>query len=148
MRKRLTKSARYFLYNILGIPRRQALASPAGRLFVKYAELFLTFLVSGLYHQAIETAQGLKWSESGSTRFFATMAVGIVLEDAVQWVFRTRNGIGREDSVWRKAVGYVWVLAIFAYATPFYAYPGLSRSTEAVDSQVVPMSVFGLLRKE
>lgn len=115
MRKRLTKRARYLTHTILRLPRfapHTPLSTSPNflRLLARYTELALTFLISGLFHQTIEVAQGLSWDESGATRFFVTMAGAVVVEDAVQGAWRWGEGSegGKDDGRWwKKPVGYV-----------------------------------------
>ena len=146
LRKRLTKSARYICYRILRLPRPRSASSRSVGLFARYTELSLTFVISGLFHQSTEAAQGLKWKESQATRFFSFMALGIILEDMVQWVFYRLGPHEKRGSRLAKALGYIWVLLYFVYATPYYAYPGLSKNTGGTQNEFLPLSILRLLR--
>ena len=74
--------------------------------------------------------------------FFVLMATGIMIEDTVQWVFYHLLFGGEKRGIWwAKAIGYVWVLSLFTYATPFYVYPSLRKSTGGPSDQVLPFSL-------
>ena len=144
IRKKLTKPVRCLTFTLFRLPRSSDRSHKLLRLFTRYLELLLVFLLSGILHQTVDVAQGLRWADGGAVRFFATMAAGIVVEDGVQWVagrvWPTRpkayertglGGIETENRV-RKSIGYVWVLPLFSWATPVWAYPTLRRNTGAV----------------
>lgn len=72
----------------------------------------------------------ISWSESGAIRFFSMQAIGIMLEDFVQGIFRW---ISREPRTakpaksWRAGIGYFWVLAWLVWTTPYFSYASVSR---------------------
>lgn len=87
------------------------------------------------------------WTESGATTFFVMMATAIIIEDGAQWVsFDLLMGNEARKKWWTKAIGYVWVLMVFTYVTPFYAYPALRQNTGGKRYESLPFSVFGLLK--
>ena len=148
MRKKLTKSARYITFRILGLPRPSSTTSQFWKPLARYTELFFVFLISGILHHGFEVAQGLQLSESGATTFFVLMATGIMIEDTVQWVFyHLLVGDEKRGRWWAKVIGYVWVLALFTYATPFYAYPSLRKSTGGLNDQILPFSLINMLQE-
>lgn len=89
----------------------------------------------------------MAWTESGATKFFVMMAVGIMIEDGTQWVFYDLlMGGGVRGQSWAKALGFLWVLLFFAYATPFWAYPSLRKNTGGIKNEVLPLSVVAKLK--
>ena len=75
------------------------------------------------------------------------MAAGIMIEDAMQWLFYDLlMGGGERGRSWAKAIGFLWVLLFFTYATPFWAYPMLSRNTGEVNNDILPLSVVAYLK--
>ena len=89
----------------------------------------------------------MAWTESGATKFFVVMAVGIMIEDGTQWVFYDLlMGGGVRGRSWAKALGFLWVLLFFAYATPFWAYPSLRKNTGGIKNEVLPLSVVAMLK--
>ena len=69
--------------------------------------------------------------------FFLIQAVGITLEDFVEWVYRVirpqrqpnygdektrQDGIGESVETWQKLIGYLWVLSWFVLTTPRWSY--------------------------
>ena len=148
MRKKLTKPARYITFHVLNLSRPSATNSRLSRLVARYTELFFVFLISGTLHHIVEVAQGLAWSESGAISFFTMMAVGILVEDGVQWVvYDVLLGEGKRGKWWGRAIGYVWVLGFFTYATPFWAYPSLRKNTGGPSNEVLPVSLMRILKR-
>lgn len=151
MRRRLVAGADWLTYEALRLPRlgngsSGELSRSLGfmRVFTRYTHLTVVFLILGIFHWVIEAAQGLGWRESGATTFFLLMAVGIIIEDAVQWVWPLTD----EDKTARKkgkrltkAIGYLCVVFWFSMATPYYAYPGLRRSKGEENDKILPFSV-------
>ncbi len=147
MRKKLSKPARYITFNVFNIPRATSANSHLSKLLTRYTELFFVFFISGIVHHAIKVAQGMTWTESGATQFFVMMAVGIVLEDGVQWVYYDHlMGVPARGKWWAKAVGYVWVVMVFAYATPFWAYPSLRKNAGGKATEVLPFSIMEIIK--
>ena len=172
LRHRLTTISDYATYSVLRLPRSSS-SSASGqlplkhsqpsfhRILTRYTHILFCFLVSGVYHQVIEVAQGLYWRESSATSFFVLMAVGIMIEDAVQWVWFDVWGSGKESESkqrikgkeeqivegrargkgWTTIIGYLWVAIWFSFATPWYAYPGLRRNAGGEKDAVLPFSV-------
>ena len=148
MRKKLTKPARYITFCILGLPRPSSTTSRFWKPLARYTDLFFVFLISGMLHHGIEVAQGMQLSESGATTFFVVMAMGILIEDTVQWLFyHLLVGDEKRGRWWAKIIGYVWVLGLFSYATPFYAYPSLRKNAGGLNNQVLPFSLIKMLKE-
>lgn len=151
LRRRLVAGADWLTYGVLGLPRpgRDSGELPRSgfvRVLTRYTHLTFVFWISGALHWGMDIAQGFGWRESSATAFFLLMAVGIMIEDAVQWVWcRVRSGkLTDEDEKgkwWTTAIGYVWVVFWFSVATPYYAYPGLSRNTGEERHKILPFSV-------
>ena len=106
------------------------------------------FLKSGLLHHVMDVASGMAWTESGAITFFVMMAAGVVMEDATQWVFYDLlMGGGVRGRSWAKALGFLWVILVFSYATPFWAYPMLRRNPGEINNDILPWSVLAYLRR-
>lgn len=140
MRERLVTGANWL--TIGGLRLRSRAGSEQSRftrLFKRYTHLTFVFALSGVFHWGEDLAQGLGWTESGAVVFFLLMAVGIMIEDAVQWFwadiptgsynFQEKKSGRTSDDVktvsgkgwWMKGVGYLWVVCWFSVATPWYA---------------------------
>ena len=145
---------------------------PYERLVARYTHLMCAFCLSGLLHHLIDVAQGHQWTDSGAAQCFVLMGVGIMAEDAAQWVWfdglwgrgkgreemngghedgKSLNGGGVEKSPKRpstwatRLVGYLWVATWLSVATPWYIYPSMSRNTGGPRDQILPFSVVGYL---
>ena len=115
---------------------RQILVSPAtfianrllrlrkGTILSRYANLFLTFFISGILHSLAETAGGLPFKRSGTMQFFITQAIGITFEDTIKslWGGQTKKEF-RKMPIALRLVGYTWVAMFLMWTTPGWLYP-------------------------
>lgn len=167
LRGRLTSIADRVTYDVLALPRSSARegkaakergVAPILRLASRYTHLLVCFFVSGLMHQVLDLALGLRWGESHVTFFFVLMAVGIMAEDAVQWVWydvllsarnqrNTQKRLEARGAWWSRIIGYLWVVVWFSISTPYYAYPNMSRNEVGVKDEIVPFSVVRWMRQ-
>lgn len=171
LRCRLTTIADWVTYDVLRMSR-----SGGGRVFglgkwppvsytrlvARYTHLMCVFGLSGLLHHCIDIALGLAWGQSGAMQAFMLMGVGIMGEDAVQWVwFDVLGGGGgvesrrsvkletdgkksrKEPTCWTRIIGYVWVATWLSVATPWYIYPSLCRNIGGARDRILPFSVVG-----
>ena len=95
-----------------------------------------------------DVALGMSGQESGSIRFFCVQALGIMLEDAVQelwrcWLRRRQKIMNKEVRVgkWEKGAGYLWTLAFIVWSTPAWGYPAIRRQTGKANDAILPFSV-------
>ncbi len=124
---------------------------PKGTLPSKYTRLFLTFLLSGLEHSLSDVAQGLVWKQSGATRFFCTQATGIIVEDAVQALYRSITRDGRKAPIPQRVVfivGYVWVFVFMVWSTPVWIYPSLHANKGEEKDLIVLFSPIRFLSRK
>lgn len=133
--------ARYFTHDVLHLSQ--------GKLVARYAQILVTFYISGLLHLSTDIVIGISWGESGAIRFFCTQAFGILIEDSVQALYQridpeTQRSPSRQKLV--KVIGYVWLVCFLAWSTPVWAYPAMSRNQGAAKDKVLPFSVIGMLR--
>lgn len=101
----------------------------------------------------MDKAQGIPFRDGGVTGFFVMLAVGITMEDLVQWGFQRlqhpeaqRNPKGENDKTRSatfssrpsprayKILGYAWVFLFLSWTTPLWLYPRLRRELRG-DSQ-------------
>ncbi|KAL8822573.1 MAG: hypothetical protein Q9191_006693, partial [Dirinaria sp. TL-2023a] len=118
LRGRLVAAADWLTYGVLWLPRPgETRSSEFARIVTKYTHLTCVFLVSGLLHSSIDSAKWMSWEEWGSLMFFVLMAVGIMIEDAVQWVWSEvvvpnidANGTMKtKGKWWMTVIGHLWV---------------------------------------
>lgn len=115
----------------------------------RYLHLSLVFLFSGLMHELLFIAEGVPRSNVGSVHFFMTQAVGIMLEDAVQEVYRAIRGVQRgtpPDSVAR-AIGYIWLVLFLCWSTPVWTYPRQRAFRGGQSQYLLPFSLLASLSK-
>ena len=59
-------------------------------------------------------------------------AIGIMMEDAVQAIYRWYHGQKRTTASprgWKRAFGFVWLLLWLIWTTPVWTYPVAQRSS-------------------
>ncbi|KAH1304730.1 hypothetical protein KXW91_003119 [Aspergillus fumigatus] len=114
---------------------RELMALPRPSLLERYTNIFFVFLVSGVMHVMSDLLMGISMSQSASILFFCSMAVGVMIEDAVQAAW-TRvsdshrpGGASTVDSdgyavpCWHKLVGFIWVCVWLSLTTPVWLCP-------------------------
>ncbi|KAL4868258.1 membrane bound O-acyl transferase family-domain-containing protein [Aspergillus spectabilis] len=117
---------------------RKGLGLQRPSLLERYTHILCVFVISGTLHTLCDLAFGIRWHESGALLFFSSFALGIMVEDGVQAVWRrittagTRSGNGLENKrkrkmhggevtpTWQKEVGFAWVTLWFTITTPSY----------------------------
>ena len=129
LRNSLLGTSSFFTYDLLRLRR--------GTLIARYINLFLVFGISGAFHISFETTLGTPPAENLVGKFFLMQAVGITMEDFVEWVYRVirprrqpnhgdektrQDGIGESVETWQKLIGYLWVLSWFIFTTPIWSY--------------------------
>ena len=102
-----------------------------GTVLARYPVLLVTFTISGILHHLGDVAIGVPWEEAGAARFFIMQAIGIMIEDTVQGIFRWLTGQKRtpaKPTGWKHALGLAWVLIWLTWTTPVWVYPVAQRS--------------------
>jgi hypothetical protein len=94
---------------------------PSATIFARYSKILLAFSVSGAMHVVADSGGAVPMAQSGALRFFCTQALGIIVEDGVQELYR--RVFGNQKSRVGKAIGYLWVLAFLSWSTPVWVYP-------------------------
>ena len=81
-----------------------------------------------MLHYICDYAKGLSWQQAGALRFFCTQAFGIMIEDAVQAIYRSVTGEkkdGQRVQAWKRVVGWIWVVVFLLFwSTPAWMFPG------------------------
>lgn len=155
LRARLVAVADWLTYGVLWLPRPASPSSEFVRVFTKYTHLTLVFFVSGVLHTGIESSRWFIWADWGSLVCFVLMAVGIMIEDAVQWAWSQvivpkidpQGSMKLKQRWWTTAIGYLWVIFWFTVASPWYCYPNLSRNKGEEKDALLPFSVLRYLKK-
>lgn len=109
--------------------------------------LFVVFFISGLFHLAEDVGEGMKWRDSGSFRYYCMQPIGIMLEDAVQEIYR-RNSKGegkkaRGHRPWERIMGYLWFVAWMTWTTPAWVYPKALLAKGGQQDRILPFSILG-----
>lgn len=118
-----------------------------GTLYARYLNLIFPFLISGLMHTILDVCGGVPSSESRTLVFFALQSLGIMIEDAVEgvyrWVFATeREGrvVQPELQTWHKLVGYVWVYLFMVWTTPAWSFANFRHANP---KYILPFTIIG-----
>ncbi|KUI57319.1 hypothetical protein VP1G_10876 [Cytospora mali] len=123
LRYKLKATADWLVYTVLDLKR--------GRLATRYTHLFGVFVASGLCHIMMDIVGPIKLSETYAFRFFVLQAVGITIEDGVQWLWRKLRGTTRDiydtdpPVWWQRVLGGAWTATWLIWTTPMWVYPGL-----------------------
>ncbi|KAI1079751.1 membrane bound O-acyl transferase family-domain-containing protein [Whalleya microplaca] len=88
---RLNIISKYLIYNVLRLRR--------GSRIVRYTRVWLIFVISGIWHVAIDFSSGIPARESGAFRFFCIQPLGIVIEDVIGSVYQVDTHY----------LGFIWV---------------------------------------
>jgi hypothetical protein len=112
---------------------------PYGTFVARYSKIFFAFYFSGIMHIAADEGGAVPMAESGALRFFCVQALGIMLEDGAQAVYR--NIFGNKYSGVCKVIGYFWVIAFLSWSTPVWVYP-VARSMKREDMLLTPTAVY------
>lgn len=129
------------------------LCLPKGTIVTRYVRIFNTFVLSGTIHALVDNTAGVAPSENLAMTLFIMQAVGITLEDFVEWIYRTYT-LGRPpqakdekvdgkggvetSTAWQRAVGYLWVAAWLIWTTPAWSYQNIRLDA----GQLFPFSFF------
>lgn len=133
----------------------KVLRLPAHGIVPRYTKIVLAFFISGVVHQLIDMVNGLTWGQSNATRFFVTQALGIMIEDAAQEIWRRSFGGGKggdhpqETARWKRIVGFIWVWAFMAWTVPVWTYALIARRAGLEEPPIMgPFSVSKWLMRQ
>jgi len=130
MKDRIYTPSKFIVDDVLGLPK--------GTLLRRYALIWLTFIMSGLFHIVGEVGAGVFFSEDGSFFFYTAQAAAIMVEDLVVYLWnRNDNSEKRVTPRWEAWVGRLWVFLWMAWVTPGWFYP-MNRLTSGIP--VLPYS--------
>ncbi|KAK2763127.1 hypothetical protein FQN54_009763 [Arachnomyces sp. PD_36] len=111
----LTSMATFITDDVLWLPKHTRLH--------RYTHLTLVFTVSGLLHSVPMGYSNHPGDQLGVTLFFTCFSVGIIIEDAVQELWRRSMGDTQKTEAWKRVIGYAWVLSWFVVTGPYFTYP-------------------------
>lgn len=144
LRNPLLSAANFFTDDVLRLRK--------GTLVARYVRIFATFFLSGIIHTLVDTTAGINLKGNTAMTLFLMQAVGITIEDFIEWVYRStklgqtpsaadeRNyGKGGVESPnrWQCMVGYVWVAAWLVWTTPAWSYQNIRHDA----GQLFPFSI-------
>lgn len=115
---------------------------PHGTFVARYSKIFFAFAVSGIMHVVSDSGGSVPIAESGALSFFCAQALGIILEDGAQEVYR--NIFGNKYSGVCRAIGYFWVVTFLSWSTPVWVYP-MVRSMKREDMLLTPNAIYPLI---
>ncbi|PYH94737.1 hypothetical protein BO71DRAFT_483561 [Aspergillus ellipticus CBS 707.79] len=137
IRRGCSSIAHFITYSTLNLRK--------GGIMGRYLFIFLTFVVSGVFHFLADIMMTIPWQESGAMYFFCIQTLGIILEDGVQAIYQSRGkgctttGVPR---FWVRFLGYVWVIVWLSWSTPVWTYPTMQRDD---GSRILDFSLLGLV---
>jgi hypothetical protein len=86
-------------------------------------------------HVTSDRIMGVAPRDSGSMIFFPTLTFFYMIEDGVQELWRRINRSTTSDveasiPLWKRIVGYAWVISWLCVCAPWYNYPPLRLPAE------------------
>ncbi len=119
LRKVFTGHASFLIHDVMGIPRRIALARPA--------IVITAFLISGIIHLISMRPRSLSCTGPWHFAFYCLMGVTVALERVLQQIYghsptAWQRKMGARKAYWRTS-GYVWVACFHLWTTARFAYP-------------------------
>lgn len=86
---------------------------------------------------------GIPLEKSGAMCFFGFQAVGMLIEDSIQRVIPTRLS---GDTVWKRWIGYAWILVFFIWSNWFWVNPLVWQLYQAGVALPTPFLIPGSYR--
>ena len=102
---------------------------PRPSVLERYVNITLVFLCSGILHVISDKMQGVPFEKSGSMTFFLGCALGIMIEDGAQKAFSVLTGTSYSPGsdatprLWKRIIGYIWVIAWLCLISPSHLMP-------------------------
>ncbi len=93
-------------------------------------------------HVFADSGGAVPITESGALGFFCTQALGIVIEDGFQELYRRAFGIRK--NWFEKIVGFVWVVGFISWSSPVWVYP-VGRTMKREDMVLTPSALRPLI---
>lgn len=123
MRSGLEGVSNFLTYDVLHLPSYGTIP--------RYAKIFFSFALSGVMHLFADAGGGLSMHQSGALQFFCMQALGIMVEDGVQAIYRqfsrdTRSGPGNAERI----AGYIWVVCFLVWTSPVWVFPATLKMRE------------------
>lgn len=122
LRQPFTSVSRFITRDLLSLPRPSLLE--------RYTNIFVVFLLSGILHLLINIGQCIPLHYSTAMQYFLSFVLGIMLEDGVQALYSnirpSAAASEKRDTaspLWRKAVGFVWVIVWMGVTSTNYFHP-------------------------
>ena len=98
---------------------------PSHGVLQRYTKIFFSFGLSGAMHMFADMGGGLSMRQSGAMQFFCMQALGIMIEDGVQALYRQsmKGEMTTRAKTIERTVGYVWVLFFIVWTSPVWVFP-------------------------
>ncbi|KAK4202927.1 membrane bound O-acyl transferase family-domain-containing protein [Triangularia verruculosa] len=138
---RLRVTSNWLLFDVLRMPKNSKIGT--------YLRPWLIFLLSAVFHVAIDASAGIPPQDSGAMRFFTIQPLGIVIEDLTTSILSTAPTTGSTSArptTIQRWVGRLWVVLWMTWKVPAYMFPVLAK-TGSGNKGVVPLSLIDLAAK-
>lgn len=94
----------------------------------RYTNILCVFAVSGVFHVLTDRAERIPYEQSRAMRFFCAQAVGIMVEDGAQELWRrwhgyAGDGVQKAIPTWAKLVGYIWTWTFLSITAEWFFEP-------------------------
>ena len=105
---------------------------PRQGILQRYTKIFFSFALSGIMHIFADAGGGLSMRQSGALQFFCMQALGIVIEDGAQHIYKqvTKRKTGDTLITCERIIGYTWVISFLIYTSPVWVFPATLQMRE------------------
>lgn len=88
----------------------------------------------------MDNTAGIPLAKNTAWKLFVTQAVGITVEDFVESAYHRVVGPSttKSTALWKKIIGFVWVLGWMSWTTPSWSYQNMTHDGEPL----YPFSAF------
>ena len=129
--------SRFVVQDCLNIPRNS--------LVCRYSKILAVFFISGLIH-AGTTSYDYDVLGSGSLQFYCTQVIGIIVEDAVQFLYFSyfpADNAKASTRWYHKIIGFIWFSIFITWSTPMWSYRVI-RHQRPGTGRMLPFSLVSL----
>jgi len=124
LRNPLLSNANFVAYDLLRLGK--------GSWLGRYTSTYLTFALSGFIHTLVDNTAGIPMAGNTAYKLFIMQAVGIMVEDLAGVAYHKVAGPSTPGltRLWKKAVGFLWVLGWLTWTTPPWSYQNMRHNAD------------------
>lgn len=125
---------KFVVCDVVGVSRDSGLG--------RYLVIVAVFAMSGLLHVLVDLTQAIPWEYSGAAAFFSSTALGVMVEEGVQAIWRKmgpRTSGQTAPALWVRTLGLAWVVVWMGLTSTWYFTPIIQVPAETIT--LIPFSM-------